>query len=349
MTKTILVLGCVLSAAIANASTWLDHLELQGSTKLFTGPSLTAHQPFDTIIDDAQKSVLMEMYHLTDHAVAQSLENAKARGIDVTVILDQGGLKSGGEAAIQKELASDQINTVSSSPAFSITHTKSVVVDGKRAIVSSMNLTDHPEVRRDYGVTIEDPGVIQEMESVFNTDIANAQNQAAETPQLSDPHLLWSPINSSQKLHDLIVSAQNSIVAVAENVLDTSIINDLIAAEARGVQVRVLSPACAMGGNPSGNYQASQKLAAGGVHARQMPSPATAQTPYLHGKMMVIDNARAYIGSINYSYNSLHRARELGIALSDTAVIKGLAKSFEDDFAAAKDLGAQVPVCSGAL
>jgi phosphatidylserine/phosphatidylglycerophosphate/cardiolipin synthase-like enzyme len=209
-----------------------------------------------------------------------------------------------------------------------------------------MNLTDHPEVRRDYGVEINDPDVIREMETVFNADILNSQNQTGETPQVSDPHLLWSPINSNEKLHDLISSATTSIVAVAENVLDTSIVQDLIDAAARGVNVEVLSPACPLGGHPDGNYQTSLKLKAGGVSVRQMPDPATPTTPYLHGKMMVIDNARAYVGSINYSYNSMHRARELGIALEDRAVVKGLSDAFAADYQNALEVGKALPNCA---
>ena len=326
---------------------WLDQLELKGSVTLFTGPGLGAHDAFTNLINQAQHSVLMEMYHLTDAGVADSIVGAVKRGLTTSIILDGKSLSNSESATIETQLESGGVTVIKSSPKFSITHSKAMVVDGVKAIVSSMNLTDHPEVRRDYGVVIVDPDVISEMESVFKADIANSAQGTANTPAVSDPHLLWSPINSGAKLHDLIGSAQHSIVAVAENILDTDVINDLIAAKARGVQVRVLSPACPLGQNPIGNYNSAKTLEAGGVEVRQMPNPATSSTPYLHGKMMVVDSRRAYVGSINYSFNSITKARELGIALIDQGVISGLDQAFDADFQSANPVSSAVPVCPG--
>jgi phosphatidylserine/phosphatidylglycerophosphate/cardiolipin synthase-like enzyme len=326
-------------------TSWLAHLDLQGQVVLFTGPSLTAHQPFSAMIAQAHHSVLMEMYHMIDQDVTNALLAARGRGADVNVILDGSSLRNSPYIDFGNSLAAGGVAVFASSPAFTITHSKSMVVDGVEGIVSSMNLTLHPETRRDYGVMLQDPGVLAEMTKVFEADIQNSKNRTGFTPPLSDPHLLWSPVNSVAKLHVLIATAQRSIVAVAENILDDGVINDLIAAAQRGVVVRVMSPACPMGQRPDGNYNTAIKLANGGVNIRQMPDPSTPTTPYLHGKMMVVDDARAYIGSINYSFNSLNKARELGIVLNNPQVIAGLDQTFEQDFANAIPLTPNLPSC----
>ena len=341
---TLLVLLTSSAYATRPGPAWLDQLSVQGPVSTFTGPAAGAHDAFTSRIDGAQKSVLMEMFHLTDPTVIASLDRAGSR-IRVDLILDGETLKKQPYSTLAETMKSAGVNVLPSSSAFTITHSKSAVFDGQTAIVSSMNLTDHPETRRDYGVVLEDPGVIIEMEKVFTQDIANAKANTGETPPLSDPHLLWSPLNSAGKLHDLVDSSETTIQAVAENFIDDGVINDLIAAAKRGVHVQVLSPACPFGTAPDRNYQAAQKLAAGGVEVRQMPDPATPTTPYQHGKMMVVDGARVYAGSINYSYNSLNKARELGIVLADAGVIAQFSKAFSDDFSHANPIGATLPAC----
>ena len=63
--------------------------------------------------------------------------------------------------------------------------------------------------------------------------------------------------------------------------------------------------------------EAFEALRRGGVAARVMPYPATPRHPYMHAKMMVADDRRAYVGSANYSVNSTTLARELGLLFSE--------------------------------
>jgi len=317
---------------------------LNNSFELFLGPSLEAHQPFINLINGAKKSIYMEMFHVTDKSVIEALNNAAKRGVATTVILDGKSLLAAPYKAISDDLASHGVIVISSSSAFTITHSKSMVADDEVAVISSMNLTDHPEVRRDYGFVIRDQNIINDLLKIFNTDIQNAKDQTKNSPDKLDDRILLSPFNSRQKLLDLISSAKVSIQAVAENFLDKEIIAALIAARGRGVKVQTLSPACSLGANPNGNFMTQQTLAKAGVEAREMPSPATPSGPYLHGKMMVIDRQTLMLGSINFSINSIQNAREISVAVNDLQAAELLEQSFTKDFKEAKYYDS-VPEC----
>ena len=69
-----------------------------------------------------------------------------------------------------------------------------------------------------------------------------------------------------------------------------------------------LVPGCGLGSDVHYNFSALKKLRYAGAEAHYMPAPATESIPYIHAKMIRVDNARVYIGSINFSYNSLAHA-----------------------------------------
>jgi phosphatidylserine/phosphatidylglycerophosphate/cardiolipin synthase-like enzyme len=60
------------------------------------------------------------------------------------------------------------------------------------------------------------------------------------------------------------------------------------------------------------------------------------QTLYMHAKMIVADGARAFVGSENFSDQSLDANRELGIIVADPTVLARLAATFSSDWGTAK-------------
>jgi len=152
----------------------------------------------------------MMKFHLTTTAVVDALVAAAKRGVDVQLILDAGNLESHTPAAITKPLAAAGVKVVASSPAFQITHVKSLVIDGTTALVMSLNLTNKFDETRDYAVVTHDPGVIAEFTSVFEADLENAKNGTGVTPELHDANLAWSPVNSEGRLVAFIDGAQKT-------------------------------------------------------------------------------------------------------------------------------------------
>jgi cardiolipin synthase len=298
----------------------------------FVTPSDSGLAPVIDGISSAKKSIHMIMFHLTVPDVVDALARAAGRGVEVRVILDGKALASHSSAAVAQKLSDHGVQVTASSPKFSITHVKAMVVDDARAYVMSLNLTRPYDHTRDYAVVTDDRGVVAEFDRVFDADEKNATDKTKTSPPLSDPALVWSPVNAEARVVALIDSAQKTLVATTENLGDKRVQAALARAAARGVKVRLLAPLCDEGGNPLRNVKYEIALDRANVDARVMPPPASRDQPYMHAKMMIVDGARAFVGSINFSENSMRRARELGIVFEDRAAITAFSNVFESDW-----------------
>jgi phosphatidylserine/phosphatidylglycerophosphate/cardiolipin synthase-like enzyme len=283
------------------------------------------------------------MYHLTDRKVVNALLAAGARGVRVRVILDQSSLMVSKYLRPYRNLLAGGVEVRKSSARFSLTHAKAMIVDGRRAFIMSLNLSGGAASMRDYGVVTQDPSIAAAVAQVFEADWANAEKGAGDSPDVSDPRLVVSPVNSESRLQGLIDSASRELIAAVENLGDPVIQKALIRAARRGVSVRLIVPMCDLNDNPLRNYPFLDGLKQGGVLARVMPYPATPQHPYMHAKMMVADGQRAYVGSVNYSENSTRQARELGLLFSEPKLIAVLSSTFAEDWRAAVDVPSPPP------
>jgi phosphatidylserine/phosphatidylglycerophosphate/cardiolipin synthase-like enzyme len=328
--------------ALAAASTGLSAAEL------FITPSRGGHRPVIAGIAAAGQSVCLTMYHLSDDKVVRALLAARARGVRVRVILDQSALKESRYLRPCRKLLAGGVEVRKSSPRFSLTHAKAMLVDGRRAFVMSLNLAGGAASMRDYGVITEDPAIAAGLAQLFETDWANAENGTGNSPAVSDPRLVVSPVNSEARLEGLIDSADRELIATVENLGDPVIQEALLRAAGRGVAVRLIVPMCDLNDDPLRDYPFLDSLRRGGVRARVMPYPATPRQPYMHAKMMVADGRSAYVGSVNYSVNSTTLARELGLLFSEPELISALAATFARDWQAAVDVPAPPPsYCPG--
>ena len=107
---------------------------------------------------------------------------------------------------------------------------------------------------------------------------------------------------------------------------DPEVMEVLAAAEHRGVAVRLI-----MSGDPDGtddNAEERAELAEAGVDVRLARGGL-----YIHAKMVLVDGARAFVGSQNFTAGSLDQNRELGVLLDDRASVSRLARTFDEDFA----------------
>lgn len=300
----------------------------------FDTPTAAGLQPVIDAIDGAKTSIRMVIFHLTVAPVVDALARAASkRKVDVQIIVDHDNWTSHTPAALKKELADAGVKVTPSSQGFRITHEKSFVVDESTAYIMSLNLTSPFVVTRDYAVVTTDKGVVSEFLAVFAADLDNAKSGTATTPPLTDPHLAWSPVNSRDRLVAFVEGAKKTLVVSSENLGDAPIQKALIAAVTRGVNVRVLAPLCDQNPVVTFDLPFLAALAKGGVEARAMPGPPSADVPYEHAKMMIADGARAFIGSVNFSSASTTDARELGIFFDDAAAVSTISGDFEHDWA----------------
>jgi cardiolipin synthase len=279
-------------------------------------------------IKNAQKSVWMEMYLLTEHNVINALENDANRGVDVRVMLEPNPVGGGSQTQTLDALNAAGVHAQPTAPVFDnnggVTHAKLVIIDGQTALISSGNYTlsalggSSYTRDRDYLITDTNSADVQECITIFNADWNHT------TPQVSDPALVVSPVNSRAKLTDIIQSAKQSLHLEEEEMQDPQIVQALIAAAGRGVSVELVVP------SSNSDGAEIQQLTQHGVKVTQLDDRAGAV--YIHAKLIIADGTLAYVGSINMSTYSMDINREIGVLVSNTTIIQRLETTFETDF-----------------
>jgi phosphatidylserine/phosphatidylglycerophosphate/cardiolipin synthase-like enzyme len=294
---------------------------------VFVEPA-AGESPVTQLIRGAQKSVWVEVYLLTDRTVIYALEDAAQRGVDVRVLLEPNPYGSGATTPAQtlSELQAAGVHAQASNPAFHYTHEKTIVIDNATLLVLTANLTKSGlggssyAQNREYGVVDTSPEDVHEAADIFQADWQRV------TPTLSDPHLVVSPVNARARLTAFIAAAHTSLIIQDEEMYDSQIEAALVAAAQRGVNVQVELP------QPTGSASGGDvaRLTQGGVHVRYV------STIYIHAKMMVADGALGFVGSENFSANSLDDNRELGLLIADPGAIATLTATFQHDWSTAQ-------------
>lgn len=302
---------------LAAMATVVSPAEPGGITGIFIQPG-DGRRPILDEVEAATTSIDLEIYIVSDDEILEALEAARARGVNVRVLLEEhpyGG--GGGQQGIFDRLVAAGIDVRWSNPIFRFSHIKMMVIDHDLLIIMNQNLTTSSFTgNRELGVITTTPEAVQAASAIFEADWA----QDAEP--LPGP-LVVSPTNARSSLQDLIDGAQTSVDVYAEVLRDPDLLGALEAASLRGVTVRVII-------SPSASYDAERaSLADAGVQVRLLRSL------YVHAKMILVDGQRAFVGSQNISATSLDQNRELGIIVSDPVSLARLSRVFDIDFTAA--------------
>jgi phosphatidylserine/phosphatidylglycerophosphate/cardiolipin synthase-like enzyme len=118
--------------------------------------------------------------------------------------------------------------------------------------------------------------------------------------------LTVTPDNARDRVLALIAGATSRLLVYNQSLDDSEVIDALLAAKRRRVDVHVLlGMQPGFGGKPPANQDAIDQLQAAGVAAGFFTRH------YLHGKAIVADD-RAFIGSQNFTSGGLGPNREVG-------------------------------------
>lgn len=276
-------------------------------------------------VNGAAKSVHMTMYLLTDYDLRNALIDRHNAGVEVKVVLNQSfptGFSANNSASYDALKAAGV--PVAWAPAtFTYTHEKALVIDGKVVWIMTMNASYSAfSQNREYLAIDKTPADIAEAEAQFAADFAGTAYSPAGA-------LLMAPVTARPGILALIGSAHTKLDVEGEELSDTEVTQELCNAAHRGVHVRgVLSD-----GTPTSAQQAAvAQLKGCGVPLVSL------STPYIHAKAMVADAARIYVGSANFTANSLDHNRELGLLTATAAAVAPVASTIAADFAAGTPL-----------
>jgi phosphatidylserine/phosphatidylglycerophosphate/cardiolipin synthase-like enzyme len=284
----------------------------------------------EAAIRAAKTSVHMTMYLLSDTSIIDALGDLKDAGKDVKVVLNQTFPPNGGDNSSSfAKLKARGVNVVYAPPAYTFTHAKTVVIDGAKALIMTMNLTQtSARDNREYIATDSDPADVADCEKIFTADFAsasvNVNGKLIVSPQSA------TPVDPRARLKALIDSARTSLDVEVQSLSDSALTNAIILAHKDKVAVRVVT---ATGNTPSaGEKDATAKLKAAGV-----PLVGVA-TPYIHAKAIVVDGSKVFVGSQNFTPTALFQNREIGVVTDAPAEAAKVRDVIAKDFAAGTPL-----------
>jgi phosphatidylserine/phosphatidylglycerophosphate/cardiolipin synthase-like enzyme len=127
----------------------------------------TSRSGFLALVEGASRSVLVEVEQLSDRLVADALGRARARGVEVAVVLPE---SHGSNAAVRALLAAGVTVRAISAPGV---HAKALAVDGTRVLVGSANLTPTSlDENRELGLLLEHPEIAARLAATIADDAA---------------------------------------------------------------------------------------------------------------------------------------------------------------------------------
>jgi cardiolipin synthase A/B len=316
--------GCgfgVRASATAGASAAAD---IAGATPASSQLSLVAEpqagvRPFTALIAGARHSIELTMYELSDRTVERALVAAAARGVDVRVALN-GGYYSGRSTyndAAYAYLSAHHVHVRYAPTYFALTHQKTLTVDGHVAAVMTLNFDGRYATTRDYAILDRRPADIQTIVGVFDDDWAGRR----DTPTDGSGDLVWSPWAQEDVL-GLIERARHSLELEDEEMAYAPAIAALCADARHGVHVRIVMTYA------SDWRDALAQLRACGASVRLYHG----QSYYIHAKLLIADGTTALVSSQNLSTGSLQYNRELGITVTDPAIVSALEADFLSDY-----------------
>ncbi|MGC9124611.1 MAG: phospholipase D-like domain-containing protein [Caldisericaceae bacterium] len=288
------------------------------SAELFTEPD-DSMQPIIDGIDTAKQSIDVEVYIFTDKDVFDALLNAKKRGVNVRVMLEENPYNSyGANKDMKDKLSHYGIDTKWSNRVYKYTHSKFIVIDNRTGYIMTLNLSKSALTKnREFGVITSDTQTVRELEKIFEADWA----RKPYNPQNSS--LVVSPENSRDKISSLIESATSELLIYDEEIQCKSIEQLLEKKAIQGVKVYVV---VADPSSVSSNNDIITEFRSHEINIRYVSSP------FIHAKAIVQDRTNCYIGSVNLTDNSFDNNREVGIITNDPAIISSVSQTFMRDF-----------------
>jgi cardiolipin synthase A/B len=305
---------------------WCYHLKLMlpFTPRLIVQPD-DGLQPVIEFIQSAESALLVKQFTFTEESIIQAVIERKNAGVDVRVMLNS--QRSGGDRANDETFTKFKnagVNVQWASPKFYVTHEKSMVVDGKAALIATFNLcTKYFSLTRDYGVITEQPYRVAQITEVFDADWEHRDWTASRYEGL-----LWSNANSRYHMAQFIDTAEHQLDIQHPKYVDAVILDHIAAAADRGVKVHVLC-----GGRHGisewdvlDTFASLRTLRRFGVKVHKQKNLR------VHAKLLIADRERALLGSMNIDRSAFDMRRELGITISDPEVIARLKEVFDTDW-----------------
>lgn len=262
--------------------------------------------PIVTAIKQAKKSVDILIFRLDRLEIARALAAAVSRGVRVralTAHTNRGGTKS--LRKLEMSLLEAGVTVSRTADDLVRYHGKMMIVDGRFLHVYGFNFTRLDIARsRSFGVISKNPKLVAEATKLFLADF----DRLPYSPGCE--RFVVSPENARDRLSRFIKGARKQLLIYDPQVSDDAmlrLIGDRIKA---GVDVRIV----------------------GKVEAKADVKHEKYPGRRLHIRAMIRDGSRAFLGSQSLRRIELEKRREVGVIVTDKAVVHEMQNVFERDW-----------------
>lgn len=296
----------------------------------------------------------------------EALERAIARGVKVRFLADAMFAKTYPDTLDRLARHGAEVRRFDVSASMGgVLHAKYFVVDGERAFLGSQNFDWRSLAHiQEMGVRVEGQAIATPLEAIFERDwlaagdgtvpeshatpvAVDAQAATGESLLLVASPKGYLPDEARWDLPRLVALIDGAKQTVAVQLLTykttsrdgspfPTLDEALRRAASRGVHVRLL--VSHWGAKPGDGLAAITALAkVPNVHVRVLTVPpwSGGEIPFArvaHAKYMIVDDARAWVGTSNWEGDYFTRSRNVGVIAIGGALPKRLAAVFDDGF-----------------
>jgi phosphatidylserine/phosphatidylglycerophosphate/cardiolipin synthase-like enzyme len=244
------------------------------------------------VIDSARERLDLSVFRCDEDAVLIALERAVRRGVAVRTLVT--GRAKGSKAQLKQLrqlLKAFGVDVRKYADPVVRYHAKYIVADDGPAMVASLNFTRKCfSSTCDFMLVSSEPGLVSALRRVFDADW---QAPGQRSPDGETGRLIVGPEHARSRFGALIGEAAHRIRLIDPKISDPAMMLLLERRKADGIRVD--------------------------IRGRTGLGPLMA-----HGKLLMIDEAAAAIGSISLSSLALEFRRELAIVIRDRASLDAL-------------------------
>jgi cardiolipin synthase A/B len=263
--------------------------------------------PVVTAIKQARRSIDILIFRLDRFEIARALAAAVARGVRVralTAHTNRGGTKS--LRKLEMLLLEGGVTVSRTADDLVRYHGKMMIVDGKLLHVYGFNFTGLDIAKsRSFGVISKNEKLVNEANKLFMADF----DRMPYIP--GNERFVVSPENARERIGRFISGARKQLLIYDPQVSDDSMLRLIGERIKAGVEVRVIG-------------KVEEKW---NIKSEKYPGRR------LHIRAIVRDGKRAFMGSQSLRRLELEKRREVGVIITDEAVVRQMMETFERDWA----------------
>ena len=247
------------------------------------------------VIRRATHQISLSMYRCDDEEILTSLTEATARGVTIDALVTSRA--KGGQSridALKRALEQTGASVHAYPDPVVKYHAKYLIADDGPAVVASLNFTRKCFSRTsDALVVTYDPAVVSGLQRLMSAD-----RRGQTLPDAISPRLIIGPERARAEFKALIGRARRSVRLIDPKLSDADLLRLLDARRTKGLTVEI--------------HGASK---VGGLKS--------------HGKILLIDDAIAVVGSVALAAPSLDLRREVAIMVDEPTAVADVRRVFK--------------------